>query len=544
MSLKTWADGLFSISIGDEADIFDALNNAPDDRVAEILVNEFLLTVSELTNLCRTNRRANDVICGSDQLWLLLLRRDFALAARPENMIGRSDGEKAILSRSMQRYVIANNQGGNAGVRDRARALYRALYEFVNADGALPVAASVDRDVRRGENERLGSDASRLLIELSSAPIVRGDRVNVSYRKCFLMLSLCDVPGVREFTVGGSVMLADFIELMFDANLFQPEWLWQRLVVSAVEANLTRRDPHVLDIEGGRMSPFVVNSANPGGVLLWPPFDASAAPSFQRTTAVTPRDLLFSLPTAKTPYLFVGRTEVFGFAPPLNNMLYGADEKTRVMAIGQHGVDYTSITSVVGDFAMVETIVDGDSEDESDAELLSAIVHLPTQTRLPFGTQAQIGNSRVHTSLLLDVDEDGHASYVIVLRNNLRRDLRVVFKFSQVANAGNAPQDDTDVHEMIFPDIENAAPDILVTETHLLLAFGIGTVVIERPSKDFSRPPKVVADRTDADRIAVAVNLRNRAFTRTCDNFRNRRTADDAAATSSTKRRRARQSFI
>lgn len=539
MSLKTWADGQYCVSIGDEATIFDALNSMSDDRAAELLVNQLMLTVAELTSLCRTNQRANDVVCGSFRVWLLLLQRDFALAALPEDMVGRSDGEKAILSRSMQRYVIAGNQGGQDGVRDRAQALYRALYLFTNADGDVPIAASVDRLVRRDENQRLGADAGRLLIELSSAPIVRRDRVNMLYHRGFVALSLCTVPSVRDTATEASVLLADFVELMFDPDLFQPDWLEQRLVVAADTFSYMPRDNVVLNLPGSQTPPMIITRANRGERLLWPPTDAAAAPSFQRTS-IDWRAQLRPVPSVNSPFLFKGNDIAFGFGPQPTDTLYGADERASVAAVGPNG-QFDQITSIVGDYAMLQTIVDPNSADEADMELLASVLHLPSQLLVTAPLLYTIGNSRVHTAVLLDVDDDGYGTHVTVYRNNIIRELRVVFDAYQLDSERSMANRQT--HEMRFPDIENSQPAIFATETHVLFAFGVGTVVVERPSKDFSRPPQLVADREDADRIAMAVSLRNKTTTSTCESFRNRRSADDAAATSSTKRQRSRSQF-
>ncbi len=544
-----WADGLYTMASGDEIGLVEVLRGIPPENVPEFLVDESMLTVQEVTRLCRMNSEINRVVCGSSRVWLALLRRDFALAARAEDMVGRTPGGAAIIADSMTRYVLANNAGGDDGVRERARALYAALYGFVRAEKPLPVAASVSRDVRRDANQRFGEDAGRLLLELSASPVVRGDRVNVEFRNSFVALRLCAVPDVREPQPRSAVLLADVVELMFNEQLFTPEWLRAHVIVAPNAVQQPEPSAVTFDFAGAHKPPLMFQRliTQSTHVVFWPPFSESEGPTFERTIYPVIRMNTKALPVAHSPYTHSTSQVAYAFAGSKHDVLFGANKIQLLMSVANND-RFTRVSSVVGDYALLTD----DRTLPLPRTRHSAVINLSLDSVVSAVLEFEVAPDGPFESVLLETSiGDGPPTATVMTLRQIGNTEAIQVLFQSVPLYGSTSLEDVQQTQSTIArrreGVNYQVYSVVVRPQYVIVRFGqqdaeTHELLAMRPGPNFERREDRLDD-VEADRVVQNAALRNVVVRRMCHEFRNVNPLDDddgEADTSRTKRQRSR----
>lgn len=288
--------------------ILDAFTSMPADKLLQIVLQSHW-TVQQITRLCRVNRRWNERFCGAQSvaIWQGLLLRDFNFATVASRMHNRTAGAAAAIARSMREHVFAD--GSDAGVAERSRLLYRALYQFVFSGKRLPFAQQPSVDFPEAVvaklAEQLGDRESRdpsaeLYLEVTAKP----DTHTYVYENGFIVMKPC-------FTGAATALylLTDAVQYVFNAQLLADVILAGQYARGPQHMRFRRGDDELTryDTLESRHPPLVIDG---GGTewRVWPRVTVPAAPSGNTGPESIPIDGfaldLQAIPGGQSPFLF------------------------------------------------------------------------------------------------------------------------------------------------------------------------------------------------------------------------------------------------
>ncbi len=248
--------------------ILDSFTSLPGDVLLEIVVKS-RWTVQQVTRLCRVSRRWNERFCGggSVAIWLGLLLRDFNVSAAPGSMRARTEGAAVSVANSMRQHVLGG-EGGDAGVAERARYLYRSLYSFVFNNERLPFAAEDDEaEFADAVVETLGK---QLRVRESRDPspelylemIAQSELHRFVYDNGFIIVKPCLTGAATSL-----YLLTDVVQYVFNKQLVRDVVLAGQFARGPQDMRFRRGDlvfPR-FDTAGSRHAPLVID----GGGAEW-----------------------------------------------------------------------------------------------------------------------------------------------------------------------------------------------------------------------------------------------------------------------------------